>query len=465
MRAGLDKEGQMLKMLPSYVEQMPSGTESGEFLAIDLGGTNLRVVKVVLENSKVKEVLAHEDSIPKEIMKGTTKQLFEFIAVQIKTFVSNNMEDEGAAAAAAEGEGLKKKKKTKKSKNSKPIPIGFTFSYPMKQNGLRSGELVCWTKGFDIKDTLGKDLVELLQSAMKAQNINAKVFAILNDTVGTLAASKFMDQDTQLGVILGTGSNAAYIEQTSSIQKLQSMSKTKSSKKASKKSTSSKGGTGQMIVNIEWGNFKSELMPYLEEDREIDIQLANKGQQHFEKMISGMYLGEIARRIFSKASKEINLFGGTQQAKLDQQWSFPTSLLSKIDGIGTMGLPKIEALLCDSVGIDKGSISESDVRFVAEVCTIIGERSSTLAATGVVAIYKHLLQSKQVTEGQRFVAAVDGGLFEHYPRYPEMMAKTVAELIGEDQAKCFELVHSPDGSGIGAAVVAAASSSSSSSSS
>ena len=112
------------------------------------------------------------------------------------------------------------------------------------------------------------------------------------------------------------------------------------------------------------------------------------------------------------------------------------------------------------MGIDKASISESDVRFVAEVCTIIGERSSTLAATGVVAIYKHLVQSKQVTEGQRFVVAVDGGLFEHYPRYPERMAKTVAELIGEDQAKGFELVHSPDGSGIGAAVVAAASSSS-----
>ena len=154
-----------------------------------------------------------------------------------------------------------------------------------------------------------------------------------------------------------------------------------------------------------------------------------------------------------------------QQAKLEQLWSFPTSLVSKIDGIGTADLPQIETLLSESLGLEKGSISESDARFVAEVCTIIGERSATLAATGVVAIYRHLLQSKQIAEGERFVVAVDGGLFEHYPQYPERMSKTVADLIGEEQAKFFELVHSPDGSGIGAAVVAAASASASSSSS
>merc|ERR1711977_109709 len=41
MGDGLEREGEMLKMLPSYVERMPCGEESGEFLAIDLGGTNL----------------------------------------------------------------------------------------------------------------------------------------------------------------------------------------------------------------------------------------------------------------------------------------------------------------------------------------------------------------------------------------------------------------------------------------
>ena len=59
---------------------------------------------------------------------------------------------------------------------------------------------------------------------------------------------------------------------------------------------------------------------------------------------------------------------------------------------------------------------------------------------------------------QRFVVAVDGGLFEHYPNYAERMTETFALLLGP-KAKSLELIHSPDGSGIGSAVVAAATSS------
>jgi hexokinase len=39
-------------MLPSYVRELPNGTEHGTFLALDLGGTNFRVVKIVLRDRK-----------------------------------------------------------------------------------------------------------------------------------------------------------------------------------------------------------------------------------------------------------------------------------------------------------------------------------------------------------------------------------------------------------------------------
>lgn len=35
-----------------------------------------------------------------------------------------------------------------------------------------------------------------------------RIAAILNDTVGVLSASCYNDQDTEMGVILGTGTNA-----------------------------------------------------------------------------------------------------------------------------------------------------------------------------------------------------------------------------------------------------------------
>jgi hexokinase len=33
-----------VKCFPTYVRELPSGTEVGKFLALDLGGTNFRVV-------------------------------------------------------------------------------------------------------------------------------------------------------------------------------------------------------------------------------------------------------------------------------------------------------------------------------------------------------------------------------------------------------------------------------------
>jgi hexokinase len=43
----------------------------------------------------------------------------------------------------------------------------------------------------------------------------------INDTVGTLAAGSYNDEDAVIGVILGTGSNAAYVEKASDIPKLE----------------------------------------------------------------------------------------------------------------------------------------------------------------------------------------------------------------------------------------------------
>ena len=44
---GLDAKGHKtatVKCFPTYVRELPSGHEVGKFLALDLGGTNFRVV-------------------------------------------------------------------------------------------------------------------------------------------------------------------------------------------------------------------------------------------------------------------------------------------------------------------------------------------------------------------------------------------------------------------------------------
>ncbi len=41
-----------IKMFPTYVRTLPDGTERGDILALDLGGTNFRVLLINLDKGK-----------------------------------------------------------------------------------------------------------------------------------------------------------------------------------------------------------------------------------------------------------------------------------------------------------------------------------------------------------------------------------------------------------------------------
>ncbi len=63
-----------------------------------------------------------------------------------------------------------------------------------------------------------------------------------------------------------------------------------------------------MAINCEWGAFDNErvVLPFTPYDVVIDRESARPGQQLFEKMIAGLYLGELFR--FAVA-------GSTQQGR------------------------------------------------------------------------------------------------------------------------------------------------------
>lgn len=47
--------------------------------------------------------------------------------------------------------------------------------------------------------------------------------ALINDTTGTLIASNYVDPNTKIAVIFGTGCNAAYMEHAGNIPKMDSL--------------------------------------------------------------------------------------------------------------------------------------------------------------------------------------------------------------------------------------------------
>lgn len=56
--------------------------------------------------------------------------------------------------------------------------------------------------------------------ALVRAGMPCRVLALINDSVGCLAASCYHDQATQMGVILGTGTNACIVVPVSRVQRV-----------------------------------------------------------------------------------------------------------------------------------------------------------------------------------------------------------------------------------------------------
>ncbi|KAL5557894.1 hypothetical protein UlMin_034105 [Ulmus minor] len=423
MRAGLAADGGSdLKMILSYVDTLPSGNEKGLFYALDLGGTNFRVLRVQL-GGKEERVIATEFeqmSIPQELMFGTSEQLFDFIA-----------------------SGLAKFAQMEAGKFNLPPgrlrEIGFTFSFPVKQTSIDSGILMKWTKGFAVSGTAGRDVVACLNEAMQRLGLEMRVSALVNDTVGTLAGARYWDDDVMVAVILGTGTNACYVERTDAIPKLQGQD----------------SSSGRTIINTEWGAF-SDGLPLTEYDREMDAASINPGEQIFEKTISGMYLGEIARRVLLKMAEAGDLFGISVPEKLSTPFILGTPDLCAMQQDNSDDLQVVGSILSNVAEIES---SLSARKIVVEVCDTIVKRGGRLAGAGIVGILQKMEQdSKGLIFGKRTVVAMDGGLYEHYPQYRRYLQDAVTELLGTEISKNVVIGHTKDGSGIGAALLAASNS-------
>ncbi|KAI4377082.1 hypothetical protein MLD38_014768 [Melastoma candidum] len=424
MHAGLASEGgSKLKMLISYVDNLPSGEEEGLFYALDLGGTNFRVLRVHL-GGREKGVVSQEFeevSIPPHLMTGTSHELFGYIAEALAKFVATE------TAGSHPPPGRKRE-------------LGFTFSFPVRQLSIASGTLIKWTKGFSIEDAVGEDVVGELVKALERVGLDMHVTALVNDTIGTLAGGRFYNPNVIAAVILGTGTNAAYVERAQAIPKWHGPLPK----------------SGEMVINMEWGNFRSSHIPLTEYDHALDAESLNPGEQIFEKIISGMYLGEIVRRVLLKMAEEAAFFGDEVPAKLRIPFILRTPDMSAMHHDTSPDLKVVSSKLKDILEISNTSLKMRKV--VIDTCGIVAARGARLSAAGIYGILKKLGRDN-AKEGEskqeKSVIALDGGLFEHYTKFRACMESTLKELIGEGVPGNVVIEHSNDGSGIGAALLAA----------
>ena len=90
-----------------------------------------------------------------------------------------------------------------------------------------------------------------------------------------------------------------------------------------------------MAINCEWGAFdnKKAVLPRTPYDVVIDKESPRPGQQTFEKMVAGLYLGEIFRQVLLDlhSNPEVCIFEGQDMSKLKKAYTLDSGFLAAIE--------------------------------------------------------------------------------------------------------------------------------------
>ncbi|XP_069475058.1 hexokinase-4 isoform X2 [Ambystoma mexicanum] len=400
-----------VKMLPTYVRSTPDGSEVGDFLALDLGGTNFRVMLVKvgedLEGQWKVETKNQMYSIPEDAMTGTAEMLFDYIAECISDYLD------------------------KHNMKHKKLPLGFTFSFPVRHEDIDKGILLNWTKGFTASGAEGNNIVGLLRDAIKRRgDFEMDVVAMVNDTVATMISCYYEDHMCEVGMIVGTGCNACYMEEMENVELVE-------------------GEEGRMCVNTEWGAFgdTGELEDFrLEYDRVVDETSLNPGQQLYEKIIGGKYMGELVRLVLMKLINENLLFNGEASDMLKTRGSFESRYVSLIEGDSEDRKQTYNILT--SLGLLPSTMDCETVRLA---CESVSTRAARMCSAGLAAVINRMRDYRR-EDVLRISVGVDGSVYKLHPSFKDKFHASVRMLTPHCE---ISFIQSEEGSGRGAALVSA----------
>jgi len=246
MDKGLKGQKSDMDMIRTFCNPPKEPAKNKSVIVIDAGGTNFRSCLVTFDANGVPSISEME----KTCMPGVEKELSK------KDFfeqMANNLEH------------LK----------NKADRIGFCFSYPMQIQENGDGVLLGFSKEVKAPEVIGSKVGECLVAALKEHGWNSiKRITLCNDTAaallaGAACAEPGMEYSSYIGMILGTGHNAAYIQPDSDVYKIKE----------------------QIIVN-ESGKFRGVVRSDF--DKEVDSHSVQPGSFYTEKLCSGAYLGPVA---------------------------------------------------------------------------------------------------------------------------------------------------------------------------
>lgn len=394
MKHGLEGKPGSLQMIPTYLSAEGKIKPNEPVVAIDAGGTNFRAVKMTFDNDMnlVTENL-QQRKMPAIDEELSNKEFFATLAAYLTSY---------------------------KDVSEK---IGFCFSYAVEMFPNKDGKLLEWSKEVKAPEVIGQMVGENLLEAMGTPE---KHIVLMNDTVSTLlagqAATAGRKFDTYIGFILGTGTNACYIEKNKNITK-----------------TADLDQKGNMIINIESGNFS--LMPRTDVDIAFDNTTKQPGRYTFEKMISGGYFGGLCTTALKMAAAE-DVFSSETRVKMKNMDELTSEEVNNF--VCGVDLPAntLTAVL----------VTKEDKEAATEIINALITRAAKLTAASLAAVI--LKTGKGKSADKPVLMTIEGTTFYKMNNFRIMFEAFLQGFFSGENRRFYEIVEVPNSSLIGAGIAA-----------
>ncbi|KAI9924128.1 hypothetical protein ASPWEDRAFT_170334 [Aspergillus wentii DTO 134E9] len=397
-------------MLPSYTHALPSGSEKGTYLALDVGGSTFRVALIELrggEDMKILRVSSSPIDNEVKLLEGTL--FFDWMAEKIDIVLREVGANYG--------------------RTDVPLSLGLSWSFPIEQTSTKSGLVIHMGKGFMCSNgTVGQELGGLIVESCRKRDLNVEVDAIVNDSSATLLSRAYVEPKTRMSLILGTGTNVAIHFPVHEIG-------------LTKFGTRPPGWfdhAKHVIINSEMSMFGGGVLPMTRWDDILNRTHLRPDYQPLEYMITGRYLGEIVRLIIVEAIETARLFGGELPHSMREPYSLDTSLVAFIEADTSPSLASSAALLQKEHTFPV-SPSAEDLQFLRRICQTVSKRAAGYLATAIHSMwclrndaeFPHTTSAASIKEAHEVTVveseensrslsiACDGSVINKYPGFQD----------------------------------------------
>ncbi|KAL1954916.1 hypothetical protein VTO42DRAFT_454 [Malbranchea cinnamomea] len=489
------------QFFPTGVTRLPTGKETGNYLAAYVGLYYLRVAFIDLlgesvppgdpKRQNVRRTLEKAWRIEERLKRDNAKDLFAWIGDCVAEVVADNLDRLGDSPPELE--------------------MGISFCFPMKQKSINEAILMPTGKGFALASDLDLRQAlldgyerhtrrpddELDPTPAKRHKGHAlpklRIAAITNDTVATLASLAYSVKSLPntrvvMGLIVGAGCNSTIP------MKLDDLHESKV-----RHIRTHNPSAVETLVSTEW-TLNASSLPLKEcgiitkWDKHLDEHCDRPGFQPLEYMVGGRYIGELVRIITCDFfTSELNISRDALPQNLVKQNGLTTDFLSLVVA-GPR--PSDESLVVElSQKFPPPSPSQwkwtpESASILRTIASAVQTRSAALVAAATVGLLAcageirltepenlgsrprrigetQLLengkpaiphQSNWLRGPEELVVAFSGGVIQHYPGYKNNVQKFIDRILlhggPQDGGKSIFLREVSDGGIVGVGVLA-----------